>query len=583
MHNLDLILILAAGFIAALVFGYVCQRLRTSPMVGYLLAGVLIGPNTPGLAINRQLAEQLSEVGVILLMFGVGLHFHLRDLIAVRRVAVTGALFRSSIAVLTATFAYRALGWTWPSSLVMGFALSVASTVVLIRVLGDAGALQSPTWRVAVGWVIVEDIFTVLLLVLLPVLFQNRGPLAQDGVGAAVLMAAVKVAVFVGFTLLAGSRFVPWLLSRIAETRSRELFTLGVLSVALGIAVGSALLFGVSMALGAFLAGMVVGQSEFSARAGSEAIPMRDAFAVMFFLSVGMLLDPRQALESPAVLAVTLAIVFVVRPLAAFFIMIVLGIGSRVATAVSLALAQIGEFSFLMAGVGRQIGVLDATAMNVLVLAAVVSILLSPALFRLATPIEAAVASRPRLWAALNRRSSLFDSGAHAGEEAPRAIVVGHGPIGQTVCRILRQRGIEPTIIEMNVETFRRLRAEGQRVVYGDSNRPEVLAEAGVSTAASLILSASGSAGSTETVRLSREMNPRIHVVARADYLSEVPALKAAGANEVISGEGEVAVMVASSLLRLLGATPEQAIEAQEQLRAQLEKAVPAGRAKRPA
>jgi len=574
MHNLDLILTLTAGFIAALALGYVTHRLGWSPIVGYLLAGVLVGPNTPGFVANRALAEQLAEVGVILLMFGVGLHFHLKDLMAVRGIAIAGAVVQSATATALGAVSFHALGWSWSSGIVFGMALSVASTVVLIRVLADSGALQSSTGRIAIGWLVMEDIFTVFVLVLMPVVFARPSETASSSFSVAFGLAAIKVAAFMAFTLYAGGRLVPWLLNKVAETRSRELFTLSVLSVALGIAAGSAVLFGVSMALGAFLAGMVVGRSEFSARAGADALPMRDAFAVMFFISIGMLFDPRQAFGSPVLTLETLAIVMIGKPLAALVIVAVLGYSSRVGIGVALALAQIGEFSFLLATVGRQIGALDDAAVNALVAAAILSIMVNPLLYRAAAPLEAFVARHPRLWRLLNRRSALADdaSGRLVDDHAPvhRAVVVGYGPIGQMLSRMLSERGIEPTVIEMNLETYRRLQGQGQRVVYGDANQREVLEQAGVTHAASMILSSSGSASVTEAVRIAREINPGIHVVARADYLGETERLRKAGADEVFSGEGEVALAITDSVLRQLGATPDQLDEARERVRLRL-------------
>ena len=301
MHELDLILTLTGGLAAALVCGYVTFRLGLSPIVGYLLAGFVVGPNTPGFVAERHLADQLAEIGVILLMFGVGLQFHLEELLAVRRVAVPGALGQSLVATLLGTLVGVACGWGWSAGLVFGLAISVASTVVLMRVLADNGDLHTPAGHIAVGWLVVEDLFTVLVLVLLPAVFGPGG--GVGGVALAVGLAVVKVAVMVALTFVLGGRLIPWLLERAAATRSRELFTLTVLVLALGIAVGSAKLFGVSMALGAFLAGMVVGRSEFSLRAATEALPMRDAFAVLFFVSVGMLFDPRYLLESPGLVA----------------------------------------------------------------------------------------------------------------------------------------------------------------------------------------------------------------------------------------------------------------------------------------
>jgi monovalent cation:H+ antiporter-2, CPA2 family len=572
MHNIDLIVTLAAGLIAALALGYCTHRLGWSPIVGYLLAGILVGPNTPGFVANRALAEQLAEVGVILLMFGVGMHFHLKDLLAVRGIAVAGAVVQSATATALGAFAFHALGLGWTAGTVLGLALSVASTVVLIRVLSDNGQLQSPTGRIAVGWLVMEDIFTVFILVLLPVVV-GAGAGGAANVAAAFGWAFVKVGALVALTLFAGARFVPWFLNKIAETRSRELFTLGVLSLALGIAVGSSVVFGVSMALGAFLAGMVVGQSEFSARAGAEALPMRDAFAVMFFLSVGLLFDPRQALDAPLLSLAALGIVMIAKPLSAIVIVALLGYSSQIGIGVALALAQIGEFSFLLATLGRQLGAIDDAAMNALVAAAILSIMVNPLVYRLAGPSEAFLKRHPRLWRLLNRGSGrATPASASDVSHAPahRAVVVGHGPIGRMVTRILRSGGIEPTVVELNVETFRALEKQGLAAVYGNANQREVLQQAGIGTASSLILSASEASAHREAIRIAREINPGIHIVARADFLGEAELLRKAGANEVFSGEGEVALAIAGSILRELGATPEQLDEARERIRQKL-------------
>jgi CPA2 family monovalent cation:H+ antiporter-2 len=574
MHNIDLILTLSAGLIAALGLGYMTHRLGWSPIVGYLLAGILVGPNTPGFVANKVLAEQLAEVGVILLMFGVGMHFHLKDLLAVRNIAVAGAVVQSATATALGSLTFHALGLSWSAGVVLGLALSVASTVVLIRVLSDNGQLQSPTGRIAVGWLVMEDIFTVFILVLLPVVFADASNRGSAGLPVAFALAAAKVGAFIAITLFVGGRFVPWFLNKVANTHSRELFTLSVLSLALGIAVGSAVVFGVSMALGAFLAGMVVGQSEFSARAGAEALPMRDAFAVMFFLSVGLLFDPMQALQAPVLTLATLAIVMLVKPVAAIVIVALLGYSSQIGLGVALALAQVGEFSFLLATLGRQLGALDHASMNALVAAAILSIMVNPILYRSAGPLEAFLRRHPRIWRLLNRqmRRPSQNAAEEAAEHLPehRAVVVGYGPIGQLVTRILKERGIQPTIVELNVDTFRRLQAAGEKAVYGDATRTEVLQEAGIASAATMILSASGSAANREAVRITREINPQIHIVARADFLRNTALLKKAGANEVFTGEGEVALAIAGSILQELGSTPEQLDEARERIRLKL-------------
>jgi CPA2 family monovalent cation:H+ antiporter-2 len=571
--NPVLILTLAVGFIGALTFGYITHRLGWSPIVGYLLAGVLVGPHTPGFVADKHLADQLAEVGVILLMFGVGLHFHLKDLLAVRTVAITGAICQSAIATLLGAAAATAFGWEWPAGIVFGLSLSVASTVVLTRVLVDNDALLSPTGRIAIGWLVMEDVFTVFVLVLLPVVTVASAADQATSVPVAVASAILKLAAFVVFTLVAGGRVIPWLLNKIAETHSRELFTLSVLAIALGIAVASTYVFGVSMALGAFLAGMVVGQSDFSGRAGAEALPMRDAFAVMFFLSVGMLLDPWQVLAAPLLILATLAIVMIGKPLAAITIVALLGYSSRIGLGVAIALAQIGEFSFLLAVLGRDLGVLPEAAMNPIVTAAIVSIMLNPMLYRTLGSLEAWLARHPRLWRLLNRgaHGDLLTTVSEARPTpAYRAVVVGYGPIGQTMTRLLRERGIEATIIEMNVETVRGLRRQGQRAVYGDANQANVLEEAGIVNARTIILSASGAAGAAEAIREARRINPRIHVVARADYLGQAASLLGVGANEVVSGEGEVVLAMTDSILRHLGGTPDQLDEERARIRAEL-------------
>jgi CPA2 family monovalent cation:H+ antiporter-2 len=571
MQHLDLIVTLAGGFIGALAFGYFTQRLGWSPIVGYLLAGVLLGPHTPGYVANRHMAEQLAEVGVILLMFGVGLHFHLKDLLAVRGIAVAGALAQSAVATGLGALVFHAFGWSWSQGIVFGLALSVASTVVLVRVLSDNGELRSPTGRIAVGWLVMEDIFTVFVLVLLPAIFSKSSGSEIHHLLMAAGIAAIKIAVFIGFTLIAGSRVIPRLLNKVADTHSRELFTLSVLAIALGIAVGSAYLFDVSMALGAFLAGMVVGQSEFSARAAAEALPMRDAFAVMFFLSVGMLFEPRQALQSPLLIAVTLAIVMIGKPLAAMVIVAVLGYSSKIGLGVALALAQVGEFSFLLATLGLQVGALPDSAMNPIIATAVISIMVNPLLYRQVGQLERFIERHRWLWRLLNRKASKgLDASIDLGEESKavhRAVIVGYGPIGQMVSRLLWQRGVEPTVIEMDINVYRKLRDEGKAAVYGDVNQREVLEKAGIAGASSLILSASGMVAATEAVRAAREINPDIYVVARADYLRETESLRRAGAAEVFSGEGEVALAIADSILHRLGAASEQVDETREQIR----------------
>ncbi|MCW5979559.1 MAG: cation:proton antiporter [Bryobacteraceae bacterium] len=558
MHNVDLILTLTAGLAFAVFLGFLALKVRLPPIVGYLVAGMLVGPNTPGFVANRAMAEQLAEVGVILLMFGVGLQFHLKHLLAVKRVAVTGALVQIATATGFGILAGRAFGWPWAAAAVFGVALSVASTVVLMRVLADHGDLQSQTGRIAVGWLVMEDIFTVFVLVLLPVIFA---PTQRSSLPATFLLAGLKLAACAVLTLGAGGRFIPRLLSVAARTRSRELFTLTVLVIALGIAVGAAQLFGVSMALGAFLAGMVVGQSEFSHRAASEALPMRDAFAVLFFVSVGMLFDPYHLIHAPGQILATTAIVLLAKPLAAFMIVVVLGYGPRIAIRVAVALAQIGEFSFILATLGDQLRILPVGATAFLIAASILTIPLNPMLYRLTPALERALTSRARLRRLLRPRGVKAEQPESAAEleaQPLNAIIVGYGPVGQTVSRVLQERGISPTIIELNIETVRRLNSEGIRAVYGDAMQPDILREAGAASALGLIVSAPSPAESGELIRAARELNPKIRVLVRCAFLSQAMAMRWAGADEVFSGEAEVAMAMIEYILDDLGATPEQ-------------------------
>jgi CPA2 family monovalent cation:H+ antiporter-2 len=558
-QEIELITTLTGGLSAALLFGYAANRIGLSPIVGYLVAGVLVGPYTPGFVADKHLAEQMAHVGVILLMFGVGLHFHIEELLAVRRIAIPGAVGQSAVATLLGAAVGAAFGWGWQAGVVFGLALSVASTVVLTRVLSDNNELHTPTGHIAVGWLVVEDLFTVLVLVMLPVLF---GPPGGPALPVALGLAVLKISLLVALTFPVGGRVIPWILAKVAKTGSRELFTLTVLVVALGIAVGSAKFFGVSMELGAFLAGMVVGRSDFSLRAASDALPMRDAFAVLFFVSVGMQFNPAGLWQMPGLIAATVGVVMIGKPLAAVAIVLVMRYPVKVALSVAVALGQIGEFSFILAALGISLKVLPAEATSALVAAAIVSISVNQLLYKAVGPAEEWMRKRPRLWKVLTARVRKPDEAnpKELAEVDPRyrAVVVGYGPVGRTLCRLLRENGIEPTVVEMNLETVRVLRAEGKGAVYGDASHRDTLKEAGVATASTLILSSSGLKGAKELVRVARDLNPGVRVLARSAYLKERADLYGAGADAVFAGEGEVALAMAESVMRDLGASPDQ-------------------------
>jgi K+:H+ antiporter len=560
MHEYTLILTLTGGLAAALVLGYITHRSGLSPIVGYLLAGTLVGPHTPGFVADPTLAEELAEIGVILLMFGVGLQFHIEELLAVRRVAVPGAVAQSAVATaLGAVLAY-AFGWGWSAGLIFGMALAVASTVVLVRILSDNNDLHTQAGHIAVGWLVVEDLFTVVALVLLPALF---GPATGRPLWVTLAVTALKVSVLIAFTAVVGTRVIPRVLDYIAETRSRELFTLTVLVIALGIAVGSSLVFSVSMALGAFLAGMIVGRSAYSLRAASEALPMRDAFAVLFFVSVGMLLDPSALIASPWLVLGALAVVLAGKPAVAFVLVWAMRYPFRTALTVAVALAQIGEFSFILATIGRELRVVTADAQNTLVATSILSIVLNPVAYRAIRPVERWLRLQPRVWALLNREPlAAADLPERRAEDTAspdhRAVVIGYGPTGRTVVRLLRDNDIVPTVIDLNVDAVRALREQGVDAVYGDAIRSEILDAAGVGHAGSLVLSSAGMANSADVIRIARGLNPDIRVLARATYLRDVASLREAGASSVYSGEGEIALALVEDILDDLGATPEQ-------------------------
>jgi CPA2 family monovalent cation:H+ antiporter-2 len=538
MHDISIITTFTGGLMAALVFGYLAFRVRLSPIVGYLLAGVVAGPFTPGFIGDHDVAEQFAELGVILLLFGIGLRFHLRELIAVWRVALPGALFQSaSSTAALAALLHFGFGWDWPEGVILGLSISVASTVVMALVLGHD--LHARIGHIAIGWTVVEDLLTVAILLLLPLFFDGDAA-AMSSVGAALGGAALKVLLLGVVLFVLGRWVIPWALDRIAATRSRELFTLATLVLALGIAVGASEIFGVSMALGAFLAGLAVGKSEFAARAAGDALPMRDAFAVLFFVSVGMRCDPAVILASPALFVTVLGVVMIGKPLAA--ILVVRGLGRPMATAIPVgaALAQVGEFSFILGSVARDLHVLGDAGWNAMIGAAIVSIALNPTVYRLA---------RKRSM----RTAGLPPTDALAEVDPESCVLVGFGPVGRTLREILVDFGAKVTVIDLNLETVRELQAKGRAAVYGDVRRPATLEAAGIRTAGSVILSAEIE-DAAEFIRQVRAVNPDIRVLARCPHLRDAAALQRAGA-EVVSGEAEVAVALAEALLADTGAT----------------------------
>jgi CPA2 family monovalent cation:H+ antiporter-2 len=569
VENLPLLTTLAFGFAAAWVLGLITHRLGLSPIVGYLLAGVAIGPHTPGFMGDIGIAQQLAEIGVILLMFGVGLHFQLKDLWAVRGVAIPGAIGQSLVATVVTVGVLHLLGWPLRSGLILGMAMAVASTVVLLRVLLDRNMLGTVHGHVAVGWLIVEDIMTVLLLVMVPLfaIDESGSPTAAaaDSALATAGWAVLKLIALVAIVLLAGSRIVPWILAQVAKLRSPELFTLTVLVLSITIAVGSASLFGASVALGAFLAGIVVAQSPVSHHAAADALPMRDAFAVLFFVSVGMLFNPFFVVDQPMLVLVGVGVVLVAKPLAALVIVAICGYSVRTALTVAIGLAQIGEFSFILASVAKQHGLLPDDGMNMLVATAMISITVNPLLFRSLDRFERAIRRVPWLWRLLDARHARRTQGLDADAATrlstrtkPLAVVVGYGPVGRLVDALLRDAGLETAIVDMNIDTVRQLQSKGRIAIYGDASRREVLEQAGIRDAVHLVLSLPNSEERGSLVMLARELNPSIEITARARYLAEREVLTRAGANTVVSEEGESGIALARRVLERRGLEPAQ-------------------------
>lgn len=554
MHDLSVITTLAGGLAGATVLGFLAHRLKISPIVGYLLAGVAVGPFTPGYVADRVIAEQFAEIGVILLLFGIGLRFHLNEMIAMWRVVVPGALIQATISTLALAGILHLMGWGWTAGLILGMAISVASTVVMALVLGERHDLHAPIGYIAIGWTVVEDLLTVALLLLLPIIFTSG---ADRSVAAALGMAALKVAGLVIAVVALGRWVIPGTLERIEKTRARELFTLAALVLALGIAVGASLLFGVSMALGAFLAGLAVGRSEFAARAAGDAAPMRDAFAVLFFVSAGMLFDPRSLVQSPLTIAVVLLAVVLVKPLAATLTVRGLGVPLATAIPVGAAFSQIGEFSFILGNTARQLGLINDAGWNALVAASMVSIVVNPSLYR---------------WA---RRRPFKTPGlvpAAVPQEAVdprRSILVGYGPVGRIVRRLLEERDAKVTVIDLNLETVRRLRSEGAEAIYGDVLRPATLEEAGIARAGSLILSADIE-DAAEIIRQARLLNPGLRVLVRCTHLRDAGALRRAGADVVAAGEAEVGVALAEAVAAVDMTGPGEAAEGRAEVRSRL-------------
>jgi CPA2 family monovalent cation:H+ antiporter-2 len=562
-HDVSLIATLAAGFALAMLFGYAAQRLRMPPLVGYLVAGILIGPATPGFVADVGLAAQLAEIGVMLLMFGVGLHFSIDDLVAVRRIAVPGALVQIGVAVLLGAGTATLWGWSAAESFVFGLCLSVASTVVLLRALEARGQLRTMNGEIAVGWLVVEDLVMVLVLVLLPAFAGAMGAAGSATADPAgfpwerIGFTLLKVGAFIGLMLVVGKRVLPRLLWAVARTGSRELFTLCVVAVAIGVAFGAAKLFDVSFALGAFFAGSMMRESEFSHRAADESLPLQDAFAVLFFVSVGMLFDPSVVIEQPGKVAAVVAIIMVGKTVAAIAIVLAFRYPLNTALTVGASLAQIGEFSFILAALGASLGVLPPEAQSLVLAGALISIAANSATFAVNEPVRRWIMARSDRARELDQvHDPLSRLAVDAGTPAPQghAVLIGHGGVGAPVAAALRANGLPVVVVESNRSIVEALRALGVQAVAGNGADATVLAEAGIARAAMLIVTVPGPVDLRGCVELARSANPGIAVVARTHDEEEAELLRPSGVEAVFIGEQELARAITTHVTGRLSA-----------------------------
>lgn len=551
-HNISLITTLAAGFGFALIFGFIAEKIKLPALVGYLVAGILIGPATPGFVADANIASQLSEIGVMLLMFGVGLHFSLKDLLAVKRIALPGAVLQMGLATGLGMLMAWWLGWSFGSGLVFGLSLSCASTVVLLKALEARGILDSMNGRIAVGWLVVEDLATVLFLVLLPALAGVLGGTVSSATPETPLWMALgktllQVVAFIVLMLVVGRRVLPWLLWQVSRTGSRELFTLSVIACAIGIAFGASALFSVSFALGAFFAGTVMRESEFSHRAAEESLPLRDAFSVLFFVSVGMLFDPVIVLEQPLRVLGVVAIIIFGKSLAAVALVIAFRYPLNTALTVAASLAQIGEFSFILAGLGVSLGLMPAEGMSLILASALISIALNPVLFAAVEPIRRWALANSQLARNLEQRQDPYAELPQSTDNKylqGQIVLVGYGRIGSRIGAALSAQHIPFVVAEQNRELVEKIRGQGIVAVSGNAADAVVLVQAHIHDAAMLVIATPDTLNARQMIHTARTLNPNIEIVMCAESADEMQLLKEetqANSDIVFLGEEELA------------------------------------------
>ena len=557
-HDVDLIILLAVGFGMALIFGYIAARLRLPPLIGYLIAGIIISPNTPGIVGDIHLANQLAELGVMFLMFGVGMHFSLNDLLQVRRIALPGAILQIAVATLLGIGVSMYWGWSFGSALIFGLSLSCASTVVLLKALGDRGLLDSVNGKIAVGWLLVEDLVMVLALVLLPATAVLLGGHALPGTDTSqsiwltIGITLLKVTGFIAFMLIIGKRLVPMIMQFVARLGSRELFTLTVVAAAVSIAYGSYAVFGVSMALGAFFAGMVVKESDFSHRAEEETLPLREIFSILFFVSVGMLFDPSILIEEPFRILAVIAIIMVGKTLAAIALVLFFRYPINTALTVGASLAQIGEFSFILATLGLSLGLLTPDAQNLILAGALFSITLNSFVFSAIEPVQRWIRERSHLARLLERSA---DPLAMLPDEVDQAylrdqvVIIGYGGVGRRISENLIQQNIKVVIAEENREIVEKLRSQGIAAVSGEATEPNVLIQAHIQHARLLVISPMDILDIHRIVDISKQLNPEIQVLICAESKEEAAVIRQENLGEVFYAKEEMAKNMSHHIL----------------------------------
>jgi len=556
-HDVDLIILLAVGFGLALAFGYIAARLRLPPLIGYLIAGILISPNTPGVVGDIQLANQLAELGVMFLMFGVGMHFSLNDLMQVRRIALPGAILQIAVATLLGVGVSMLWGWSFGSALVFGLSLSCASTVVLLKALGDRGLLESINGKIAVGWLLVEDLVMVLALVLLPATAVLLGGQALEGssdgnIWLTLGITLLKVAGFIAFMLIVGKRLIPMIMQVVARLGSRELFTLTVVAAAVSIAFGAYKVFGVSMALGAFFAGMVVKESDFSHRAEEETLPLREIFSILFFVSVGMLFDPRIMIEQPLHVLAVVAIIMIGKTIAAMALVLFFRYPINTALTVGASLAQIGEFSFILAALGVSLNLLSLEGQNLILAGALISITLNSFIFAAIEPVQKWIRERSNLARLLERSGdplAMLPDEVSQDYLRDQVVIVGHGEVGRRITTSLMEQNIKVVIAEENREIVEKLRAKGIAAVSGVATEPGVLIQAHIQHARLLVISPMDILDIHKIVDIAKTLNPEIQVLVCAESKEEAEVIRRDNVGAVYYAKEEMAKNMSRHIL----------------------------------